>query len=316
VRSLSVLSAVLLIAGCGDDGATGAEDATVTDAAIDAAVDAPPDAAVVCTAVDDCPWLEDALRDVVGKLSGERPIVAGGPLLSRRASVAQRATAREYLRDQLVAWGLPATLVDYGGGINVVVRLPATTGATSPLIVVGAHYDGIAASPAAGDNGTGAALVMVAARYLGGLTRRDLPIEVVLYDQEEIGLIGSTAHARALFTAGAVVDSVHVFDLLSIDADGDHALELWSATPAVAATYQLHGDLRGSPIRLVTFSSSDHASYLDRGYPTVGASEEFVSGDRSAHYHRVTDTFDKIDFTYLARMTRLALDVIADRAIE
>ncbi len=310
---LAVLSSALGASGCGDDGGGLGPDAA---APSDAAIDGAPDATPACTSPDDCPWLEDALRDVVGKLAGERPIVPGGPLLTRRSSMAQRATAREYLRDQWLAWGLPATLVTYGSGINVVVRLPATSGATGPLIVVGSHYDGVAASPAAGDNATGTALVMVAARYLAGLTRRDLPIELVLYDQEEVGLIGSTAHARDLFTAGTAVDSVHVFDLLSIDADGDHAMELWSATPSVAATYQLHGDLRGSPIRQVTFLSSDHASYLDRGYPTVGASEEFVSGDASPHYHRVTDTYDKIDFAYLTRMTRLGLAVISDRATE
>ena len=43
-----------------------------------------------------------------------------------------------------------------------------------------------------------------------------------------------------------------------------------------------------------------------------GVGEEFVGGDHTPHYHRATDTFDRIDFTYLARITRLALDVLAD----
>jgi hypothetical protein len=30
----------------------------------------------------------------------------------------------------------------------------------------------------------------------------------------------------------------------------------------------------------------------------------------------VTDTYDRVDFVYLARTTRLALDVLADRAVD
>ena len=304
---LTMLGASALAACSGDDGAAATTDA----AAVDAAIDGP----AACVSPDDCAWIEDTLRDVVGKLAGERPIVAGGPLLTRRASVEQRATARAYLRDQLVAWDLPATLASYGNGTNVVLVLPSTTGAISPIIVVGGHYDGVAASPAAADDATGTAVAMVAARYLAGLARRDLPIHVVLFDQEEIGLIGSTAYAGQLFAAGTAVDSVHVFDMISFDGDGDGALELWSPTPAIAATYAVHAGPRNIPLRQVAFDSSDHQSFLERGFPTVGCSEEFVSGDHTSHYHRATDTYDKVDFAYLTRMTRLGLAVIADRAM-
>jgi len=313
------LACALALVACGGDDGAGPTDAAAIDgqpdATIDAPVDAAADAAVACTTPDDCPWIEDTLRDVVGKLSGQRPIVAGGPLLTRRASVTQRATTREYLRDQLLAWGLPATLQTYGNGTNVVVVLPSTSGASGPIVVVGGHYDGVAASPAAADDGTGTAVAMVAARYLGGLTRRDLPIHVVLFDQEEIGLVGSTAYANMLFAATTPVDSVHVFDMISFDGDGDNALELWSATPAIVATYQLHAEPRGIPLRQVAFDLSDHQSFLERGFATVGASEEFVSGDHTPHYHRATDTYDKVDFAYLTRMTRLALAVVEDRAV-
>lgn len=314
VRAASLSSTVIclmLAAACGDegdDGGAGGADASPADAA----VDAPP----ACANPDDCPWIEDTLRDVVGKLSGERPIADGMPLLTRRASVAQRTTARDYLRDQLVAWGLPAESVSYGSGANVVVVLPSTTGATGPVVVVGGHFDGVSTSPAAADDGTGTAVAMVMARYLGGLPRRDRPIHVVLFDQEEVGLIGSDRYAQMLFTTATPVDSVHVFDMLSFDGDGDNALELWSPTESVAVTYRAHAATRGIPLREVAFELSDHQSFLDRGLPTVGASEEFVSGDHTPHYHQPTDTYDKIDFAYLTRMTRLGLAVVEDRATD
>jgi hypothetical protein len=42
--------------------------------------------------------------------------------------------------------------------------------------------------------------------------------------------------------------------------------------------------------------------------------EEFVGGDSTTHYHRVTDTYDKIDFVYLTRVTRFLLAIFEDRA--
>lgn len=306
-----------LVSACGSNDPTPETDAPPPDVDapppdIDAPIDAPD--VQVCPNPDECPWIEDHLRDVLAKLTGERE-AAPGVLITRRASSAQRETTRQYLVAELTALGLTPTLHDYGSGKNVVVTLPSTTGATSPRIVIGAHFDGVAAGPAAADNGTGTAVVVVAARYLASRTRRDLPVDLVLFDQEEAGLIGSTAYALMMRDQNIVADSVHNVDMVSFDGDGDHSVELWSPTPALEAVYRMHGTARGIPVSAVPFSSSDHQSFLDRGYPTVGVCEEFVGGDATPHYHRVTDTYDKIDFTYLTRVTRYLLVIFEDRAV-
>ncbi len=282
-------------------------DAAVPDAAVPAAS--------ACARPDECAWIEDYQRDIVGRLAGERPI-APGVTLASRSSVAQRTAARTYLRDELTARGVPSTFHDYATGQNVVARLEATTGAGTPRLIVGAHYDSVTAGPGAADDATGVAIVLVAARYLSTLPRRDHPIDFVLFDQEEIGLVGSRAYVEMLRTQSAAVDSVHAFDMLSFDGDGDRAVELWSPSPGLEALYRTHGTLRGIPVFAVTFTSSDHQSFLTRGFAAVGVGEEFVGGDHTPHYHRATDTFDRVDFTYLALMTRLALDVLADRVTD
>ena len=58
------------------------------------------------------------------------------------------------------------------------------------------------------------------------------------------------------------------------------------------------------------FDSSDHQSFLDRGLKTTGVSEEFVGGDYTMNYHKSTDTYENINFDYLARVTHLAFKVI------
>ena len=296
------------------------------DAAVDAATDTPvavgmPVAVDVpdpreCDTPDACAWIESYQRDVIGRLAG-REEVSPGVTLAHRASVAERTAARVYLRDALAARGLDVSLRAYATGQNVVASLPATAGATAAArIVVGAHYDSVPAGPGAADDGTGVAIVLAAARYLADLPRRDHPVDFVLFDQEEIGLVGSAAYVAALRDQGAAVDSVHCFDMVSFDGDGDGAVELWSPSAGLEDLYRLHGTPRGIPVHAVTFASSDHQSFLRRGFVAVGVGEEFVGGDHTPHYHRATDTFDRIDFAYLGRITRLALDVLADRVVD
>jgi len=60
----------------------------------------------------------------------------------------------------------------------------------------------------------------------------------------------------------------------------------------------------------------DHPSFLSRGFAATGVGEEFVGDDHTPHYHRATDTWERVDFDYLARTTRLALAVLADRVVD
>jgi hypothetical protein len=312
-----ILAAVL--AACGADGNAPA-DADISDGEGDsgAATDAPTDAPdqATCANVDACDWLDGYLAEVLGKLTGVQP-AAPGVTITRRASVSERNVARQYLFDELTRLGLAPTLHDYGSGKNVVVHLPSTTGSTMPRIVVGAHFDGVSAGPAAADNGTGTAIVVVAARYLASRPARDRAIDLVLFDQEEGGLIGSTAYALKLRSDSTDVDSVHAFDMISFDGDGDGALELWKPEAGLEALYRAHAAPRNIPIGVnATFASSDHESFASRGFATVGVCEEFSGGDSNPNYHRSTDTFANVDLTYTARMTRLLLGIIEDRSLD
>jgi len=292
-------AAILVMVGCG--GGTATPDATLADAPN------PPDAST-CVPLAACDWLDGYQRTLVGALAGETEITPGLKL-SHRASIAERDTARRYLLDELTTLGFTPARHDYTSGANVVATLDATTG-TGGLIIVGAHFDSVVAGPGAADNATGVAIVLATARYLRDLPVRQHPIAFALFDEEELGLKGSKAYAASLVAAGTDVAAAHVFDMLSFDGDGDRAVELWSPTPALAAAYEQHGALAGSPISSVVFSRSDHQAFLDVGFPAVGVGEEFVGGDHTAHYHMASDTFDKVSFLHLATVTHLALAVL------
>lgn len=102
---------------------------------------------------------------------------------NRRASVNERAGVRAYLTGELTRLGLTVEARAYNTGTNLVVHLAPTTGADGgPPLIVGGHFDGVSASPAAADNATGAAVAVVAAGYLAG--PRVVPIEIVLFDSK------------------------------------------------------------------------------------------------------------------------------------
>ncbi len=258
-----------------------------------------------CTPPNTCDWLEPYQRTIVATLAGETEITPGIRLL-HRATASERDATRQYLLKQLTALGYTAGTADYATGKNVIAQLDATT-APGGLIVVGAHFDGVIAGHAAADNATGVAVVLAAARYLRDVPVRHHPVAFILFDEEELGLKGSKAYAASLVAAGVEVTGVHVFDMLSFDGDGDHAVELWSPSPTLLTLYQQQGPLAGTPIQPVTFASSDHQAFLDAGFPAVGLCEEFVGGDHTPSYHTAADTYDRIAFEYLGRATRLGL---------
>ncbi|MBX3160410.1 MAG: M20/M25/M40 family metallo-hydrolase [Deltaproteobacteria bacterium] len=289
------------LAGCGK--APAADDAAPQRDA------APPDAAETCVPLGTCDWLDAYQRTIVGTLAGVEDI-APGLRIEHRASVAERDAARSYLLDQFAALGIAAVRHDYPGGANVIATLPATAG-TGGTILVGAHFDGVSAGPGAADNATGVAIVLAVARYLRTVATRNHPVTFALFDQEELGLIGSKAYASELAAGGADLVAAHIFDMLSFDGDGDRAVELWSPSPELLPLYQEHGAVANMPIQPVTFTRSDHQAFLDHGFVAVGIGEEFESGDHTPHYHRATDTYDRVQFDHTAAVTHLAFTVIA-----
>lgn len=274
------------------------------------ALDAAPPDASGCAPLADCDWLAAYQRRIVGVLAGAEDVTPG-VRLAHRASVAERDAARQFLLDEFAALGLAATRHDYTAGTrvgaNVIATLPATAG-TGATIIVGAHFDGVPAGPAAADNATGVAIVLAAARYLRDVPERNHPVVFALFDQEELGLVGSREWVKTL-TPGDVAGA-HVFDMLSFDGDGDHAVELWSPSASLQAAYEAQGPAAGTPISSVSFEYSDHQAFLEAGIAATGVGEEFVGGDHTPHYHQATDTFENVAFDHLARVTHLALSVL------
>ena len=268
-------------------------DSVGDDGGRDASLDArdADDAARACsTPAADAPWITEVQEGIVARLSGKSPI-SSGLISSDRASPARRSAVSAYLRAELSALDVAASLQKYATGTNVYGILEASA-PSSANIVIGAHFDTVPGSPGANDNATGVALVMAVARYLVSVDCRQSNVYFVFFDEEEVGLVGSAKFAAFLKESAVSVTSVHTIDQVGWDKDGDRAIELERPSGDLYAEWVASRDAAGltMPLHLVGTGSTDHVSFRANGFSAIGITEEHVNGDTSPNYHKATDT--------------------------
>ncbi len=250
--------------------------------------------------------LVDFQREVVMRLAGGAEI-SPGESLQNRASEENRALSRTYLSATLESIGLEPLRQPYSdSGENVYALLPATA-PSEEYIVLGAHFDSSRRSPGANDNATGTAMVLGVARHLAALPHRTRNVYLVLFDEEERGLRGSAAFAAMLQEEALDVVAVHTVDQMGWDGDGDRAIELELPYAGAVDLYREAAAAVGfsSQIHVTEEPGSDHTAFRRLGMAAVGLTEEYRNGDTTPHIHRAEDTWDTVDFEYLATVTRL-----------
>lgn len=253
-------------------------------------------------------WLLEYQDDLVAALAGADE-VAPGVTVSERSEDANRDAVRSFLSQQLEGLGLVPEIQAYSAsGTNVYAQLePDSPDAAGEVVVFGAHFDTVPGSPGANDNATGVAMVLAVARYLTEVRCRTRGFVFVLFDEEEIGLVGSDAFAGLLAGQGLPVLAAHTVDQMGWDGDGDLAIELERPDAGLFALYADTASALGLSMNLVQTEtgSTDHVSFRAHGIDAIGITEEYVSGDTTPHYHMPSDTYDTVDIPYLVSTTIL-----------
>jgi len=240
-------------------------------------------------------WLQQYVTDIATNIPAPR------------ATLTQRNAARTYIQSKLIDLGLTPQTHSYNSGSNIYATLPSTTGG-GKTVIVGAHFDTVANSPGANDNASGVAAVLGVARYVADMTCRDHTTTFILFDQEEVGLVGARAYADMLNIS--TILAVHTVDQVAWDNDGDNRFELESPTPALEAEYRAAAMIVGVPVTKTSTQGTDHEAFRDRGMPAIGLTEEYVGGDTSPYRHTAQDTASTVDAGYLTLGTKLVAQVI------
>ncbi len=251
-------------------------------------------------------------QQIVSRLAGASEI-RPGVRLANRFSVENKQEARAYLVALLERVGLKASRQAYGteGGENIYAVLPCgRPGAETVLL--GAHYDSVRRGPGANDNATGVAAVVLVAAEMRRTTGRTRDLCFVFFDEEERGLRGSRAFAQMLVDEKRRVYAVHTIDQMGWDSNHNRAIELELPYDGATEVYQAAATALHMPIAIYTTTEggSDHSAFRRLGFRAVGITEEYHHGDTTPFIHTAKDTFETVDFAYLASTTRLVAEVM------
>jgi hypothetical protein len=268
-----------------------------------------------------------------------------------RHSERERAAIRQYLVEQLEGWGWTVEQQSFESRLENAqlhgVNLVATIAGNDPAaraVVLGAHYDTVAGSPGADDNASAVAVVLELARLLADVpTSR--PVEIVLFDLEEAGLLGSTAFVdelgRSPNVEGAVILEMLGYacyipgcqsypsvlpidppsdtgDFLAVVGDVGHpfivdafrrgTMALKAQTvPNVPETFTLQVPTLG---RLTPdLFRSDHVPFWRRGIGAVMVTD--TANFRNPNYHQSSDRPETLDVDFLTGAATVTLEAIA-----
>lgn len=253
-------------------------------------------------------------REVLAAISGETEITPGVKLANRFTPENKQA-ARGYLTAVLKRFGFEAKTQPYGtaGGVNLYAMLPAT-GPDAESIVFGAHYDTVRVAPGANDDGSGVAAVIAVAQAMTKVTPRSCDMIFAFFDEEERGLAGSRAFAQMLKDENRPILSVHTIDQMGWDSNHNRAIEIEIPYDGAEDLYRhaaatLKMDIQMFP---TPEPGSDHTSFRRLGYKAVGITEEYRHNDTTPFIHKAGDTYQTIDFDYLASSTRLIVEVMRE----
>ncbi len=280
---------------------------------------------------------ENTLKNYVGGLSGEQPVIVGGEsytIVSRNTkSGTPILKATQYCYEFMQKLGLTVAYHDwtssyYGNCRNVIGTKLGTT-KPKEIILVTAHLDSMPSSatfsPGADDNGSGSAGVLLAAEILKNY-QWERTLRFVLFTGEEQGLLGSKAYSSKVSQDGDNIVAVYNMDMIAWDSKPGATLRLHTRTSSnsgykadkviVDIFSQINTTYKLNLIPILDADGiqySDHAPFWSKGFPGILAIEDDAD-DFCANYHTSRDKLDTLNMDYFTRYVKATIGTIATLA--
>jgi Zn-dependent M28 family amino/carboxypeptidase len=262
------------------------------------------------------------LAQKLSQLTGNEPVRVGpeSVLISERRTRKTKDLALAFLKQEYERLGFTVSIHNYQTGKNLIAE---KKGEEDRVVLVGAHYDAVRGVPGADDDGSGISASLALAQVLGSLSFR-YTLRIVAFDEEESGLIGSTAYADTLAEENRLseIEGIFIMDMVGYDMDEDAAFHVihckngWDRpingsdflTSAIVNAISVN-HINLNLIPTCTWAGSDHQSFWNAGLPAVIVTENFFGNeDHEAEanpcYHQSCDTIKLINMPYLANITQ------------
>lgn len=268
------------------------------------------------------------LQQTLNEFSGEVvTTVNSTPTVILNRQQANNDVAADYLVEQFAAMD-NLTITDQAFNTNGrnIIATQLGKAANPEIYIICAHYDTVA-NYCADDNATGTTAVLEIAKILSTQCF-DNTIVYALWDEEEIGLLGSDYYAGLANTNGDNIAGVLNMDMIGYDGDasgtpGDNQFDIdfrSEFAPSVTMkndilsvfnTYSF--DLSVVEVPNGTFAS-DHSSFWFNGFAAVLVGESWETNDQTPFYHSSQDRVATLDLPYFTEITKLVLAYTATKA--
>ncbi|MBC7691162.1 MAG: M20/M25/M40 family metallo-hydrolase, partial [Methylotenera sp.] len=254
------------------------------------------------------------LIDSLTVLSGEKD-----PVLANRGKKTGRTAARQFLKEEFESFGFTVSEQNYGSGSNLIAERVGTSG---KILVVSAHYDSVN-NAGADDDGTGVVAMLATAKLLKG---KDLKhtVRFVAFDEEELGLVGSSAYAKSLVKNGEKAKILGDFEMemMGYNAKNDGKFHVISCDRAdskfMVDAFKAVVTRLGTGLEITSACTdrSDHAAFWKNGMPAIVLSENFFGGDANPCYHKACDKMDRMNLSYFERVAEASANVVVSLVTE
>jgi Zn-dependent M28 family amino/carboxypeptidase len=215
---------------------------------------------------------------------------------------------------------------------NIIAYISPKIPKSDNIIVIGAHFDHLGSRgstyyPGADDNASGVAGVMAVATALSKYKDKlNHTVLLQFYSAEELGLIGSKYYVNnPLFPISRPDINKHSA-MINLDMIGylrksymdnenvtsyrnckewivfkyGNGIDLKKIVDDLSSKYDFAKNISG-----YRPGGSDHAPFYNKGVPVV-----FLHTGSHAHYHKPSDTPDKLNYEGLTSVTKLALEIL------
>jgi carboxypeptidase Q len=189
-------------------------------------------------------------------------------------------------------------------GFNTIAELPGTDAKLKDeVVILGAHFDSVAAATGATDNAAGSAAMMEAMRILkaiGAKPRRT--IRIALWGGEEQGLLGSRAYVREHFADAATMvvkpDHAKLAAYFNSDNGTGRVRGIWlqgnlAVRPIFEQWMKPLADLGVMAAGPRSVSSTDHVSFDEVGLPGFQFMVDRLEYNSRTH-HSNMDFYDRV----------------------
>lgn len=272
------------------------------------------------------------------------------------AAPAHLNEVRDSIETNFVRYGLETSLqtFSYGGqtGINIKGRKAGMKDEAITFIIDG-HYDGVANSPAADDNGSAVAGVLEALRVLSQYDFEHT-IQFIGFDFEESGLIGSQRYIQSGIQPYESIQGVLNFEMIGYYSEDPNSQSLPAGFellfPQAVADIQADnnrgnflvvcGNATSNPLitsfldasalyvpnlRAISLQvpgngtiapdlrRSDHAPFWDSGRKALMLTDG--ADTRNLNYHTPADTMGTLNFNFMTNVVKATLGTLAELAI-